>query len=111
MRIFWKIRYLDRTDKTFKDRELYLHTEVLDPVHRAAVELIAEEKSRRDQRQILRFKSLFEEATSNAQYNALDDFADYAGFSLPDYFEDETGAEIKQHELWGYFKPADEPES
>ena len=61
MILLWKIRYLDRTDKRFKDRELYLRTEALDPASRAAVELITEGKAPEDQRQILQFKYLFEE--------------------------------------------------
>ena len=45
MMLFWKIRYLDRTDKQFKDRHLYLRTETLEPVTRAAIELVTEPKS------------------------------------------------------------------
>ena len=42
MMLFWKIRYLDRAEKQFKDRYLYLHTKTLDPVARATIELVAE---------------------------------------------------------------------
>ena len=45
MMLLWKIRYLDRSDKQFKDRYLYLNTKSLDPVTRATVELVAESKS------------------------------------------------------------------
>ena len=45
MMLFWKIRYLDRTDKQFKDRYLYLHTKTLEAVSRATVEFVAENKS------------------------------------------------------------------
>ncbi len=37
MLIFWRIRYLDRTDKQFKDRDLFLDTMLLPPATKAAV--------------------------------------------------------------------------
>ena len=36
MILFWKVRYLDRADKQFKDRYRCLDTKTLDPVARAA---------------------------------------------------------------------------
>jgi hypothetical protein len=110
MRLYWKIRYLDRSDKKFKDRHLYLRTETLDPATKAAVELITEAKSREDQRQILRFKSLFAERKLDTLPTNMDGIDQFRAFGLCEYFEDETGAEIKQHELWAYLKPVDAPE-
>jgi hypothetical protein len=52
MLLFWKIRYFDRSDKDFKDRCLYLHTSSLDPITRAAVEFVVENKSSRTEREI-----------------------------------------------------------
>jgi hypothetical protein len=42
MILHWTIRYLDRTGKQPKSGYLYLDTKPLDPVTRAAVELVAE---------------------------------------------------------------------
>lgn len=110
MMLFWKIRYLDRRDKTFKDRYLYLLTETLDPVTRAAIELVTEAKSDQDRRQILRFKPLFEERTPGTLPTSMDGIGEFRSVGPTEYFEDETGAEIKKHELWDYLKPEDAPE-
>jgi hypothetical protein len=61
MLIFWRIRYFDRTEKTFKDRDLCLDTATLPPAKGAAVELLAEAKGNRSEREFLKFKSLFRE--------------------------------------------------
>lgn len=110
MMLFWKIRYLDRRDMTFKDRYLYLLTETLDPVTRAAIELVTEAKSDKDRRQIIRFKPLFEERTLDTVPNSMDGIGEFCGVGPSEYFEDETGAEIQKHELWDYLKPEDAPQ-
>ncbi|MFM8327840.1 MAG: hypothetical protein ACKN9U_23510, partial [Pirellulaceae bacterium] len=61
MLIFWRIRYFDRTDKQFKDRDLFLDTATLPPAKRAAVEFLAESKSSGNDREFLMFRSLFTE--------------------------------------------------
>src|SRR5437899_1829856 len=94
MLLCWKIRYLDRTDKQFKDRYLRLLTETLDPVTRAAIELITERAPRGDQRRLLPYKHLF-------QPISLEDLSKDQGYGgqfrsvgPSEYFENETGVEI-----------------
>jgi hypothetical protein len=110
MMLFWKIRYLDRTDNQFKDRYLYLRTETLDPVTRAAVEFISESKFRNDERQVLRFRSLFVEGRPDTLPTSMDGLDEFRNVGPTEYLEDETGREIKKHELWEYLKPEDAPE-
>jgi hypothetical protein len=40
MLLFWRIRYFDSRDRQFKDRDLWLVTEELDPVKRSAIEAV-----------------------------------------------------------------------
>ncbi len=96
MMLFWKIRYLDRTDKQFKDRYLYLNTKALDPITRAAVELVAENKSYKTEREIVKWKHLFTEV----DHSGLNDLASDRFISVgpSQYFEDETGKEISANE-------------
>lgn len=63
MLIFWRIRYLDRVDKQFKNRDLFLDTAMLPPAKRAAVELVAESRSSGNDREVLTFRSLFTEGS------------------------------------------------
>ena len=63
MLIFWRIRYLDRVDKQFKNRDLFLDTATLPPAKRAAVELVAESRSSGNDREVLTFRSLFTEGS------------------------------------------------
>ncbi len=98
MLLFWTIRYLDRTDKQFKDRYLSLNTKSLDPITRAAVELVAENNSSRTEREILKYKHLFTEDTSEAPGN-LGDYDRFDCVGPSEYFEDETGREISNNEI------------
>ena len=99
MMLLWKIRYLDRTDKQFKDRYLYLHTKTLDPVTRAAVELVVENKSSKTERAILKYRHLFtEEKSGNAPGNP-NEWDKFSTVGPSEYFEDETGKEITDHEM------------
>lgn len=59
MMLFWKIRCLDRADKQFKDRCLYLNTKKLAPVERAAVELIVQNDSSNTKREILKYRHFY----------------------------------------------------
>jgi hypothetical protein len=98
MMLFWKIRYLDRTDKQFKDRSLCLNTETLEPVARAAVEFVIQHDISKREIDILKYRHLFVEGTAES---AFDDPAvhHFNYFGLPDYFEDETGKEIAPDEM------------
>jgi len=97
MRLFWKIRYLDRTDKQFKDRNLYLSTKSLDPVTRAAFEYIAENRTPKIEREVLKYKHLFVE--DNADRDNPADRDKFSTVGPSEYLEDETGKEITQDEL------------
>lgn len=99
MLLFWKIRYLDRTDKQFKDRYRYLKTESLDPAIRAAVELVAETKSSKTEREILKFKHLFAEGTLEDVSLNPPDWDKFVGVGPTEYFENETGKEITDNEI------------
>jgi hypothetical protein len=99
MMLFWKIRYLDRTDKQFKDRCLYLHTKKLDPVTRAAVELIVENKSSRTEREILKYRHLFVEGSLEDARGNPDDWDKFNTVFLTEYFEDEAGKELTPDEM------------
>lgn len=97
--LLWKIRYLDRSDKQFKDRFLYLHTKKLDPVTRAAVELIVENKSSRTEREILKFRHLFTEGSLEDVRDNPDDWDKFSTVFLIDYCEDEAGKELTPDEM------------
>lgn len=99
MLLFWKIRYLDRTDSDFKDRCLYLHTQSLDPITRAAVEFVVENRSSKTEREILKYRHLFVEGKENRPSAGVRDFERYKGVFLVDYFEDETGKELTIQEM------------
>lgn len=100
MLIFWRVRYFDRTDKQFKDRDLFLDTAALPPVERAAVELLAESTSGGNDRRVLKFRALFTEGAWNdggkAQRSAI---GEMKSFFLHDYFEEENGDEITMAEI------------
>jgi len=87
---------LDTRDKKFKDRDLYLDTNSLDPVTKAAVELCEEMRTSGDRRGVLRHRHLFREKARSP--DELKQIAERDGrfstFCIPDYFEDEEGDEL-----------------
>ncbi len=99
MMLSWKIRYLDRADKQFKDRDLFLDTKTLDPVTRAAVELVVEGKSSKTERDVLRFRHLFHEGEFPWHGDGPLPWDGLQMLCLSDYFEDETGKEISLQEM------------
>src|SRR4051812_19939864 len=98
MMLFWQIRYLDRSDKQFKDRCLYLNTNSLDSTTRATVELVAESKSPKTEREILKYKHLFVEGTVEDPGDP-DDWDRFISVGPSEYCEDETGKEITDNEM------------
>jgi hypothetical protein len=86
MLLYWKIRYLDRNDKKFKDRCLYLKTNSLDPITRAAVEFIAENKSAKSEREIINFKHLFIEGDFEHGIGHPNDCGKFIGVGPCEYF-------------------------
>ncbi|HEY2881292.1 MAG TPA: hypothetical protein VGJ15_02635, partial [Pirellulales bacterium] len=100
MMLFWKIRYLDRSDKQFKDHYLYLNTKTLDPVTKAAVEFCAENRSSRTERAIIKYKHLFAEGDpAEISSGAGRDWDKFSGVGPSEYLEDETGREITHNEM------------
>lgn len=98
MMLLWKIRYLDRLDKQFKDRYLSLDTKTLDPVTRVAVELVVQNKSPKTERDILRYRRLFTEYELASLPTDPTDLARIIG-GVSGYFEGETGKEITEREM------------
>ena len=93
MLLFWKIRFLDTRDRQFKDRSLWLDTDQLDPVAKAAVEATYDLKISGRDREMLRFRALFGENRPGASSpESAPSFG--GGFCLPDYFEDENCEEL-----------------
>jgi len=99
MILHWKVRYLDRADKQFKDRYFYLNTMTLDPVTRAAVELVAENRSYKTEREILKYRHLFVEVTLQQMLGNPEGFSGLIGVNPSEYFEDEAGKEITRNEM------------
>lgn len=93
MLLLWKVRYIDTCDRQFRDRNLFLDTETLDPVTKAAVELCHELSTPGHAREFLRYRNLFEERhVAAGEINEL--HRRYGGFSpvsVHDYLEDEKG--------------------
>ena len=96
MLLFWRIRYLDSRDQSFKDRDLWLETDTLDAVTRAAVELCSQLKDSGRQRGWLQYRHLFrEENLSEAELNErVGRHGGMGSAFVHDYFEDENGREL-----------------
>ncbi len=99
MMLLWKIRYLDRASKEFKDRDLYLDTKTLDPVTRAAVELIFQSKSFETERDIFRYRHYFKEYEPGTHPDDPNKWDSFGTVGPSEYFEDETGKEITLQEI------------
>jgi hypothetical protein len=97
MLIFWRIRYLDRKDRQFKDRDVFLDTTTLPPARRAAVELHLECWKGHSERDILKSRSLFNEGSLDTVPQG--DRVSFRSISFPDYFEDDAGNEITLAEI------------
>lgn len=100
MFVYWKIRFLDRNDKEFKDRYVYLDTATVPPAKRAAIELALEARTCREERGILRFRNLFRDGTKELICE-LAERAGGNGSSVPlcEYLEDESGQELTRNEM------------
>lgn len=96
MTLFWRIRYLDRSDREFRDRMLYLDTESLDPVTRAAIALVAEGEPGRE---ILKYRHLFTEGDSELILRQAGHRSIKSVRPAGQYFEDETGKELTAREM------------
>jgi hypothetical protein len=96
MHLFWRIRYLDTRDRQFKDRDLWLDTDALDPLMKAAVEATHHLRDIGRAREILRYRHLFQERNHTGEdLRALwERNADIGNVFLHDCFEDEAGEEL-----------------
>jgi Protein of unknown function (DUF2934) len=99
MMLFWKIRYLDRADKQFKDRHLWLDTETLDPVTRAALEIVTTNRTSKTEREILNYRHLFAERSADSWPSDPNGWSEFRTVGPSEYFEDETGKEMTLHEM------------
>src|ERR1051326_2625913 len=97
MLLLWKIRYYDRADKKFKHRHLYLDTQTLDAVTRAAVELVVESKTGND-RDILKYRHLFVEGDPESLGKGPHAWTTGGAVGPSDYLEDQNGKEISERE-------------
>lgn len=101
MLLLWKIRYLDTHDRQLKDRCLWLETDALGSVDRAAVEAIHALREVRGGRDMLRFRHIFTEHDyTKAELDDLGSRHDSVGtVCIDDYTEDENGNELTNKEL------------
>jgi hypothetical protein len=89
MLLFWRIRYLDRRDKQFKDRDLWLNTNSLDPLTKGAIEATYD-MTGGSGRELLRYRHLFQQK----ERPTGDSFDRAGGVFIHDYFEDEDSLEL-----------------
>jgi hypothetical protein len=96
MFLCWKVRYYDRGDKLFKDRDLNLDTNTLDPATKAAVELCRVWDERGHGRGMLRFRHLFQERqyVHSVEKTQAEHHGNWDSFIIIDYFEDEAGNDM-----------------
>jgi len=101
MLLFWRIRYYDAREKQFKDRDLWLDTDTLDPVTKAAIEAIHDLKDNGRSREILRYRHIFREQNrSSDELSSLCERHDrMSTVFIHDYFEDETGQELTSKQM------------
>jgi hypothetical protein len=112
MYIYLRIRYLDRKERTFKNRDLFLDTDALAATDRAAVELVMKLKTSESQRDMLKFRGLFREGWFDpGSIDRLGAVRNITTFVLSDYLEDENGDEVDSAAIWTYMRPAQEEET
>jgi hypothetical protein len=101
MLLSWRVRYLDTRDKQFKDRDLWLETNALDPVTKAAVEATHELRDVGRGREMLRYRHLFHEKRyTGDELNELHTRHGRIDFvSIDNYFEDEHGNELTNKQM------------
>jgi hypothetical protein len=100
MVLSWKIRYLDSTDREFKDRRLWLDTEDLDSLLKASIETCYNKRKHGPGRDILKFRQLFKpEATSGEIQARIQLRGNFHSVHIHDYFEDEHGREMPSNSM------------
>jgi len=103
MIIYWPVHYLDRTDeqrrsreRQYQDRRLFLDTDTLDPVTKAAVEFLVETKTKKTEREILKFRDRFQELKPGESFPRG---GEHRSVLLIGYIEDENGKELTEREV------------
>jgi len=100
MFLFWRIRYLDMCDREFKDRDLWLDTDALDDVTKAAIEARIELKAHGSHREMLKYRHLFKpEKSPESLQKRAEICRRMASVFVHDYFEDENGIELSSKQL------------
>jgi hypothetical protein len=100
MILFWRIRYFDTIEKQFKDRDLWLDTETVDAVTKAAIETCNELKEPLGGRGMIKYRHLFKpEAASGEMHDRIDRSGKFATVFIHDYHEDENGNQLSRKEL------------
>jgi hypothetical protein len=99
MLLIWKVRYQDDYDKELKDRFRYLDTTTLDPVTKAAIELVVSTKTHHNDRSILKFKNHFLDGSPIEEHVDCKSFGSINSVGPLEYFEDEKGNEISIEKL------------
>lgn len=98
MILFWRVRFVDTGERAFKDRDLWLRTAELDATTRASLEACYElTRGQSHNREMLRFRALFRESP-HPQGNASEHDS-FGTIFLPDYCEDEHGAELTRKQI------------
>src|SRR5687767_10875247 len=95
MLLLWRIRYFDTRDRQFKDRDLSLDTNTLDPITAAAVEACHEASQSHGRREMLRYRHLFVEG----DWSHREGYDCVSCFGIIEYFEDENGRELDRQQL------------
>jgi hypothetical protein len=92
MVLFWKIRYLDTRDREFKDRNLWLDTDTLDPLTKAAVEATNELKQPSAAHGMLKYRQLFKpESHPGEIHQRVQKSGRMGSVFIHEYHEDENG--------------------
>ena len=101
MILFWRIRYLDRRDRRFKDRDLYLDTSALEARSRTAVELCCELNESGTSRELLKYRDLFieDDMSTSEKVSLCGEQGFKSIYFAHDYFEDELGNELSAIEV------------
>ena len=97
MLLFWRIRYLDRATRQFRNRDLWLDTNELDPTAKAVIEFCHDT----DKSRMVRFCHLFVQRgfAENELQTLINERGQVGSVFIHDYFEDDGGNQISVHEM------------
>ncbi len=98
MHLLWVVDCLDRSDRQFKRRDLFLDTKTIDSVTKAALELELEVNGGDNNRAIRKYRNLFREVEIESVVDWPSDIEEFRTFSIEDYVEDQNGTELSEKE-------------